>query len=188
MKKINFKTKLKIFHPFGNSKGFTLIEAMISMVILGVGILGLSSSVNSVVRFQNKSNNMSQATLLTAQRIEDIKRFGTNELGGSGTFSFAYLVNNQVANPLPGYITAANGFGPGSTSVTQPNVANGIFNTTTVVRVWPQPAPAGQSFDDATTQRAIDMVEVQVTTTWNDAAGNLQTVQSGTVLHKRRFF
>ena len=189
MKKINLKNRFKFFRPLGNAKGFTLIEALISMVILSVGILGLSSSVNSVVRFQNKANNMSQATLLTTAKIEEVRRAGTNEApGGGGLYSFAYLVNNQVANPLPGYITAANGFGPGNTSVTQPNVANGIFNTTTIIRVWPQPAPAGQDFTTVATQTAINMVEVQVTTTWNDDFGNQQTVQSGTVIHKRRMF
>ena len=40
MKKINSKTKFKIFRPLGNAKGFTLMEALISMVILSVGILG----------------------------------------------------------------------------------------------------------------------------------------------------
>jgi prepilin-type N-terminal cleavage/methylation domain-containing protein len=187
MKKINLKNRFKIFHPLGNSKGFTLIEALISMVILSVGILGLSSSVNTVVRFQNKSNNMSQATLLTSQRIEDIKRFGTNELGGGGTFSFAYLVNNQVANPLPGYITAANGFAGTPRLVTATDFP-GIFTRVVQIQVWPTNAPNGQNFTNVTTQRAIDMVEVQVTTTWNDTAGNLQTVLSGTVMHKRRFF
>jgi len=189
MKKTNLKTRFKLFRPLGNARGFTLIEALVSMVILSVGILGLSSSVNSVVRYQNKSNNMSQATLLTTAMIEQVKRAGTNEApGGGGLYSFAYLVNNGVANTTnPSYITAANGFAGSNTSVQAVDV-NGIFTRTTVIRVWPQPAPQGQDFSTLATQTAINMVEVQVTTTWNDTFGNQQSVVSGTVISKRRFF
>jgi prepilin-type N-terminal cleavage/methylation domain-containing protein len=180
MKKINFKTKFKMFQPVRNSAGFTLIEALVSMAILSVGILGLSSSVTSVVHFQNKSNNMSQATLLTTAMIEQVKRAGTNELSG-GIYSFLYLVD-----PVNGYITPANGFAGSSTQVTANNV-NGIFNTETVIQVWPPGAP-GQDFSNLANQTAIDMVEVQVTTSWNDSLGNPQSVVSGTVMHKRRVF
>lgn len=183
MKKINLKTRFKLFRPLENAKGFTLIEALISMVILSVGILGLSSSVNSVVRYQNKSNNMSQATLLTTAKIEEVRRAGTNEAqGGGGLYSFLYLVDN--AN---GYIAAANGFAGNDTSV-QAVDNPGVFTRTTVIRVWPQPAPAGETFANVASQQLINMVEVQVTTTWNDTFGNPQSVVSGTVIHKRRMF
>lgn len=187
MKKINLTTRFKILLPFGNSAGFTLIEALISMVILSVGILGLSSSVNSVIRHQKQSNNLTTATMLTAAKIEDIKRFGTNELAG-GTYSFAFLVDN-----VNGHITPANGYAGtnrivAATDVTLGNNVAGGFTRTWQIQVWPTTAPAGENFDDINTQRAINMVEVQVTTTWTDDYGNLQTVQSGTVMHKRRVF
>lgn len=175
------KNKFKMFRPLGNAKGFTLIEAMISMTILTVGILGLTSSANSVIRYQNKSNNVSQATLLTADKLEDIKRFGTNELGG-GTFSFGYLVDN-----VAGEITLGNGYAGNNRLVTNQDQV-GIFTRVWQIQVWPTTAPAGENFSTLATQRAINMVEVQVTTTWNDDLGNQQTVQSGTVMHKRRVF
>ncbi len=190
MKKTNSKTRFKLFRPLENAKGFTLIEALVSTVILSVGILGLASSVNSVVRYQNKSNNMSQATLLTAAKIEEIRRVGTNEApGGGGIFSFAYLVNNQAVNPLPGYITAQNQFiGGDGIRVVSAVDTPGIFTRTTQIQVWPLNAPNGENFATLATQTAINMVEVQVTTTWQDSFGNTHSAQSGTVISKRRFF
>jgi len=170
-----------MFLPFRNSAGFTLIEVMASMVILSVGILGLSSSVNSVIRFQNKSNNMTQATLLNTSKLEDIRRVGTNETAG-GTFNFAYLVNTGVN----GYVNAANGYAAPNNRTRTANDVVGIFNRAWQIQVYPTTAPAGQTFNNATIP--IAMVNVTVTTSWLDAFGNTQSVSAGTVIHKRRFF
>lgn len=177
------KTKFDIFHPFRSSAGFTLIEALVSMVILSVGILGLSSSVNSVIRFQKQSNNLSQATLLTTQKLEDIKRIGTNELAPGGTFNFFYLVDS--AN---GEVSLANGYVATDPRTRTNNDNVGIFTRTWRIQVFPTTAPNTQNFNTAAGPGLIDMVDVQVTTTWVDDYGNNQSVQSGTVMHKRRFF
>jgi len=180
MRRINLKTKFRIFLPFRNSAGFTLIEALISMVILSVGIMGLSSSVNSVIRNQRQSNNVTQATLLTTSKLEDIKRAGTNEAAG-GTFSFAYLLDDTANGYLNGYAA------PDNRTRTSGDVV-GIFTRNWQIQVFPTTAPGGENFSTAATQNAINMVNVTVTTTWVDAYGNNQTVSAGTVMHKRRFF
>ena len=180
MKKIHLKFKSKTFHPFGNARGFTLIEALVSMVILSVGILGVASSVNSVVRFQNKSNNLTQATMLTTSKIEDFKRAGTDEPTG-GTFGFLYMLDDGPN----GYL---NGYGNPNDRTRTSNDTIGIFDRTWELTVYPATAPPAENFNNAAGQQAINMVDIQVTTTWDDTFGNEQTVVSGTVMHKRRLF
>jgi len=86
MKKLS--TTNKNLLPAGrNQKGFTLIEVLISMVILTVGIFGLIKTASSVIFFQTNSKMITQATLKTANTIEEVKRFSTNEPTG-GSFGF----------------------------------------------------------------------------------------------------
>jgi prepilin-type N-terminal cleavage/methylation domain-containing protein len=180
MKKIYSKTRFKRFLPFGNSAGFTMLEVLASMVILSVGILGLATTVNSVIRYQEKSKDLTLATMHTTAKLEEIRRAGTNDPTG-GVFSFQYLVDDSAAGFMDGYAD------PGPKTRSQTDAIDG-YNRTWVITVFPANAPADQNFTDATGQRAINMVNALVTTTWVDDTGNDHSVQASTVLHKRRFF
>ena len=74
---------LKIKPLYLNSKdkqhGFSLIEILVSISILTIGILGLIGVVDSIIYYQSKSAEVTQATLLTTNKIEEIKRLSTNE-------------------------------------------------------------------------------------------------------------
>ncbi len=179
MKKINRITKFRDFLPFGNSAGFTMIEVLASMVILSVGILGLASSINSVTHFQRYSKDLTSATMHTTAKLEEIKRMGTDEPTG-GAFGFLYLVNDTTGY-LNGYAAPDdwNRVSPDDTT-TYPG-----FSQVAELTVFPAGAQATQDFTDPS---SIDMVDVQVTTTWVDDRGNSHEVQAGTVIHKRRFF
>ena len=59
--------------------GFTLIEILVSIAIVAFGILGLIKVVDSITYYQNESREISQATLLAANKIEEVKRLSTNE-------------------------------------------------------------------------------------------------------------
>ena len=66
-----------------NQKGFTLMEVMVSMVILSIGLFGLIKSADSVIFYQNNSRLVTEATMLTANKIEQIKGFSANDpIGG----------------------------------------------------------------------------------------------------------
>ena len=94
MKKLIYKD----FLPAGrNQEGFTLMEVLVSMVILSVGIFGLIKTANSVIFFQANSKMITQATLKTANKIEDVKRFSTNEPTGC-SFGFNYLVSDYLTD------------------------------------------------------------------------------------------
>ncbi len=173
------KTKFNIFLPLKSSAGFTLIEALVSMVILSVGILGLASSINSVTRFQNQSKDVTRATMYSSSKLEEIKRFATNEPTG-GAFGFDYLVGDQAID-----FFTVNGYALTNDRTRTATVATADgFTIESVISIFPTTAPAAENF---TNPGAIRLVDVQVTTSWTDDSGNNKSIQTGTVLHRRQF-
>ena len=64
-------SKLKTLHSKSkdNQAGFTLIEILVSITLLSVGILGLILAVDSIIYYQSKSAEVTQATLLATNKI-----------------------------------------------------------------------------------------------------------------------
>lgn len=58
------------------NKGFTLIEIMVAIVILSIGLLGMASLTVSIIKGNKLSNNLSVATTLGQDKMEDIRRLG----------------------------------------------------------------------------------------------------------------
>jgi prepilin-type N-terminal cleavage/methylation domain-containing protein len=77
--------------------GFTLIEILVSIAIVAFGILGLIKVVDSIIYYQNESREISQATLLATNKIEEVKRISTNEPSG-GKYGFNYLVTDDLTD------------------------------------------------------------------------------------------
>ena len=59
-----------------NDKGFTLIEVMISMVILAVGVLGLAPLMVLSIYSNTYSQDLTRATAVAQDRIEQMKNAG----------------------------------------------------------------------------------------------------------------
>ena len=171
MKKLS--TTNKNLLPAGrNQKGFTLIEVLISMVILTVGIFGLIKTASSVIFFQANSKMITQATLKTANTIEEVKRFSTNEPTG-GSFGFNYLVTD--------YLTDA-GFSEIDNQTYSESRTVGDFTTTRTLQIYP--SGTSETFDDPTT---IHMLEVVVKTEWIDNRGGTKDVEMAAIIHRRQF-
>ncbi len=62
--------------------GFTLIELLVSIVVLTIGIFAVMSLVLAVIRGNSFSNNMTTATVLAQERMEDARRLGYVGLPG----------------------------------------------------------------------------------------------------------
>ncbi|MCP4579691.1 MAG: prepilin-type N-terminal cleavage/methylation domain-containing protein [Deltaproteobacteria bacterium] len=56
--------------------GFTLIEVLISIVILSVGLLGMASLTVGIINGNKFSNDLTTATILAQNKMEDIRRLG----------------------------------------------------------------------------------------------------------------
>ena len=171
MKKLS--TTNKNLLPAGrNQKGFTLIEVLISMVILTVGIFGLIKTASSVIFFQANSKMITQATLKTTNTIEEVKRFSTNEPTG-GSFGFNYLVTDYLTD---------EGFSEIDNQTYSESRTVGDFTTTQTLQIYP--SGTSETFDEPTT---IHMLEVVVKTAWTDSRGGAKDVEMAAVIHRRQF-
>jgi len=56
--------------------GFTLLEVMIGLVILSVGLLGLASQTLSVIKANTLSDQVTKATIIAEDKLEELKRLG----------------------------------------------------------------------------------------------------------------
>jgi type IV pilus assembly protein PilV len=92
------------------SKGFTLIEVMIALVILAAGLLALATMQIVSVRSNAFSSEMTYASMLAQSRLEDVRNmdydavtaFGPNTLPVDPTTKgVAYRVEQTVQNDTP---------------------------------------------------------------------------------------
>ena len=155
-----------------NQEGFTLIEVLVSMVILSVGIFGLTKSVSTVIFHQKNSQMITEATLNTANKIEEIKRFSTNEPTG-GTFGFNYLVTDYLTD---------EGLSEDDDQTYSKSETDGDFTTTQTLQIYP--SGTSETFDEPT---SIHMLEVVVKTEWTDSRGGARDVEMAAVIHRRQF-
>lgn len=56
--------------------GFTLIEVLIAIVILSVGLLGMAALTVGIINGNKFSNDLTTATTLAQDKMEDIRRLG----------------------------------------------------------------------------------------------------------------
>jgi len=91
-----------------NNKGFSLIELMIALLILSVGLLSLASLQGTAIKGNRHGNQISQATTLAEDRIEEIRNtdfddvdnvaFPTpeNNLSTSGVYTRTTVIEDDV--------------------------------------------------------------------------------------------
>lgn len=82
-------------------EGFTLIELLIAMLILTIGMLGITSLTSGIIRGNFYSKNVTSATAIAQTTLEGVER-----VGYSGVDAFvADTVTAVPANPSMGGVT-----------------------------------------------------------------------------------
>ncbi len=71
-----FKKNFMETHKLQNNNGFTLVELMVSIAIIAIGMFAVMSLVVIVIRGNSFSDNMTTATVLAQDRMEDVRRLG----------------------------------------------------------------------------------------------------------------
>jgi prepilin-type N-terminal cleavage/methylation domain-containing protein len=95
----------------GVANGFTVIEALVAMVIFGVAVLGLAIGATTVVRANQTSLYTTIATNLAQDRLEELKSRTAGTINTTGspenktasgvTFTRSWTVNAAGVNSCP---------------------------------------------------------------------------------------
>jgi type IV pilus assembly protein PilV len=92
-----------------NEPGFTLIEVLIAIVILSIGLLGMASLSVSIIKGNRLSNDLTTATTLAQQKMEDIRLAAEADFTAVGDETAAVVndvyirgVDVDDDNPAPG--------------------------------------------------------------------------------------
>ena len=96
-----------------NEKGFTLIEALVAMVILVIGILSLYTMQTTSVKGNVNAFGLTSAATWATERIErlftekydDIKDDAVGETSPDGRYTVTWDVENMLT-PVPGSLEA----------------------------------------------------------------------------------
>ena len=155
-----------------NESGFTLMEVLISIILLSFGMLSLVSSMSAIQTYQNRADSLTEATILTTAKMEELKRIGTNEPTG-GAFGFNYLVSD--------YLTDESLTENSNQQYTKTETL-GDYTRTWYLNIYP--SSSSQNFD---VPLEVVMVEAVVNTAWTDLNGITRNVELGAVLHRRQF-
>jgi len=85
-------------------RGFTIIEALVALLMLNVGLLGLVSAAGAVNRLIRRGQSSTAAAMLVASRLEVLRAAGCGASGGAETRD-GLTVNWQVDTPpFPGAV------------------------------------------------------------------------------------
>ncbi len=101
---------------FTNQKGFTIVELVVTIAVLGVMIVAVAGVFESVQSIQRKTTRYEQATRLATQKLESLRNNNYNNLVPGSTIDFSNEIpTDQLPNanasinitePNPGLIRA----------------------------------------------------------------------------------
>ena len=78
-----------IYKPIGN-RGFTLIEILIAVFLLVTALLGVMSTTVIVIKSNSLSKEVTTATTLAKDKMEQLKNTGYDSLAGTDTADSIY--------------------------------------------------------------------------------------------------
>lgn len=167
-------------------KGIGLIEIMVSLIVVAVGILGITKLQSSVVRSASDANNRAMAATLAQNKIDELRSFayldGDSLTPANGEYAFSQITDNNslVENTHTPSGTIISGTGNGQM---------GAPENTTFTLSWKL---LGNYYYDSTSPLTVaaannsgdlpDFKVVEVVVNWVDIDGTQQKYTARTVI------
>ncbi|MBI4500278.1 MAG: prepilin-type N-terminal cleavage/methylation domain-containing protein [Gemmatimonadetes bacterium] len=85
-----------------DTRGFTITEVVIAIVILSVGILGLAGTAASVTRMVGRSQQDGKTASLASERFEILRSLNCTAVAGGSSTSGQYSVTWSVTDVTNG--------------------------------------------------------------------------------------
>jgi type IV pilus assembly protein PilV len=144
------------------SRGVTLIEVLVALVVLSIGLLGVCALIINSVRSNDSADMRSKAAILANAMVDDMRANSTAAVAGAynGTFSVSQAPNsgNVIAqSDLTNWVAALNATGSSGLPSGQGTIAtqskpntNATFTQVTVTVQWDDTRGAA-AFEGCTT-------------------------------------
>ena len=164
--------------------GVTILEMVVSMLILSVGLIGLAASIGYAVTVSNRGRNVTNTKLLVVSTIEQIENLRNTEL-----LTFGQIANEGAVDNT-GAPRNFSGFPAGLQPLSRNPGPDGIFGTTDDLRNAgvDNTFGTGDDFTDSTlglpgfsreiaiTSLNPNLKRIQVTVRYTDAGGQLRNL------------
>ncbi len=141
----------------GNDAGFTLLEVLVSMVILMIGVLGHALFTLTVIKTNSSSAHYAAASALAQDKLEELSSYTMTH----SSLADIKRTNNSASGLLS---TAASDVDYQETGIDESGNAGGIYTRTW--NIW-----------DVSSRKK----EIAVIVSWQDSGSNGKSVRYSTV-------
>jgi type IV pilus modification protein PilV len=160
--------------------GFSLVEVMIALVILAVGILGISKLQGTLIKNSSNANQRSVAVSLAQKKIDDLKSFATltsSTAWSAETIPASGIAFTHIADNEGGAALGSSGLTNGTIVI-----ANTTYTLSWTAEDYMHNAALAAPIASTPSGTYPDMKLVTVLVTWTDEGGDNQQVSLNTVI------
>lgn len=113
------------------SKGFGLVEVLVSMAIMTVGLLGVAALIGSTLAAGTQARYMNIANVLASEKLDNLNKWPFNDPNVAPGGSLAGPANCAAGDDYCDQVTVSEL--SGANYETQTQIVNGVSVTTTIV-------------------------------------------------------
>ncbi len=89
--------------PRGDSDGFTLVEVLISIIVLAIGLLGMLGATTTVIRSLGEADREVAAAYYAHERLEQLDALGCDQVTNGaetrqGIYNLSWTVDGTAAS------------------------------------------------------------------------------------------
>lgn len=170
-----------------NSRGFSLIEVMVALLVLALGILGISKLQSTLIRTSSDANQRAVAVSIAQEKIDDLKSFANVNSGDNWNIAADNQSSDLSVNELAFvHIQDDEGGAPeGTVSLLAQTITRGNAAYTLSWDVEDYEFVPGAMTAASLASADIYYKDVTVTVNWLDERNQQQNISLSTIIDAR---
>lgn len=163
-------------------RGIGMIEVLIALLMVAVGVVGMSKFQGTFLRDGNTAKTRAIAAQLAREKLDDLKSFSQLPSGGAGVFGYGEIGNSDITPPID--VNMGGGAETNAGTLRLPSGTVQVSNTnyqrnwTALTRYYcgANAAPTEPNCTGTAAKARPDFLALRVTITWTDQDGVAQTL------------